>query len=133
MKQFVFFLFLFFSLNSFSQSVLKSWKDINYAGDKMGYHTLDIYLPETEKPDYPAIVVIYGSAWLSNNLKEAAFGSLGKPLLDAGFAVITPNHRSSADAKFPAQINDIKAAIRFIRAKAAEYKIDTSFIAVTGY
>lgn len=133
MKQFVFFLFLFFSLNSFSQSVLKSWKDLNYAGDKMGCHTLDIYLPETENPKYPAVVVIYGSAWLSNNAKASVMDNIAKPLLDAGFEVIAPNHRSSADAKFPAQINDIKAAVRFIRAKAAEYKIDTSFIAVTGY
>ena len=133
MKQLVFFLMLFLSLNTFGQSVSKSWKDINYAGDKMGYHTLDIYLPETVKPEYPAVVVIYGSAWLSNNLKGNVIETIGKPLLDAGFAVIAPNHRSSSDAKFPAQINDIKAAIRFIRAKAAEYKIDTSFIAVTGF
>lgn len=133
MKQLVFFLMLFLSLNTFSQTVSKSWKDINYAGDKMGYHNLDIYLPETGKPEYPAVVVIYGSAWLSNNLKGNVIETIGKPLLDAGFAVIAPNHRSSSDAKFPAQINDIKAAVRFIRANAAEYKIDTSFIAVTGY
>lgn len=133
MKQLVFFLMLFLSLNTFSQSFSKSWKDINYAGDKMGYHNLDIYLPKTGKPEYPAVVVIYGSAWLSNNLKGNVIENIGKPLLDAGFAVIAPNHRSSSDAKFPAQINDINAAIRFIRANAADYKIDTSFIAITGY
>ncbi len=133
MKQLVFFLMLFLSLNTFGQLVSKSWKDINYAGDKMSYHTLDIYLPETGKPKYPAVVVIYGSAWLSNNLKGNVIETIGKPLLDAGFAVIAPNHRSSSDAKFPAQINDIKAAVRFIRANATGYKIDTSFIAITGF
>lgn len=133
MKQLTFFLLLFASYSGFCQSYSKSWKDINYAGDSMGYHNLDIYLPETEKPKYPAVVVIYGSAWLSNNLKGNVIESIGKPLLNAGFAVIAPNHRSSSDAKFPAQINDIKAAVRFIRAKAADYKIDTSFISVTGF
>ena len=67
---------LFLSLNSFSQSVSKSWKDINYADDKMGYHTLDIYLPVTEKPKYPAVVVIYGSAWLANNAKAIKYAFL---------------------------------------------------------
>jgi acetyl esterase/lipase len=98
----------------------------------MKYHLLDIYLPKVEKPKYPAVISIYGSAWFGNDLKGTDLNTLGKALLDAGFAVITPNHRSSADAKFPAQIHDIKAAIRFIRANAGNYQIDTSFIGITG-
>lgn len=62
-----------------------------------------------------------------------AFQSMGKPLLDAGFAVISINHRSSSDAKYPAQINDVKAAIRFIRANAKKYNLDSSFIGITGF
>jgi acetyl esterase/lipase len=109
------------------------WKDLNYAGDEKVYHMLDIYLPSEGKPEYKAIVVIYGSGFMSNNLKEAAFKALGRPLLERGFAVICVNHRSSSDSLFPAQINDIKAAIRFVRAKGKDYQIDTSFIGVTGY
>ena len=45
---------------------------------KKVYHRLDIYLPQTEKQTYPVVIVIYGSAWFSNNLKEMAFSSLGK-------------------------------------------------------
>ncbi len=110
----------------------KNWKDINYAGDTMKYHKLDIYLPKEEEESYPAIVVVYGSAWLSNSMKGSDLKTLGKALLDAGYAVIMPNHRSSMDAKFPAQINDIKAVIRFVRANASTYSIDTSFIGITG-
>lgn len=54
-------------------------------------------------------------------------------LLDAGYAVVTPNHRASTDALYPAQIHDIKAVIRFIRGEAAKYKFDTSFIATSGF
>ncbi len=124
----------------FCQQVLKSrsetttsWKNLNYAGDAKEYHELDIYLPKVEKPAYPAVIVIYGSAWFSDNLKESVLTNLAKPLLDAGFAVVAPNHRSSMDAKFPAQINDIKAVIRFVRANAAKYRVDTSFIGITGF
>jgi len=120
------------SINSYSQQYSQSWKDLDYAGDAMVYHRLDIYLPEVEKPTYPVVVVIYGSAWFSNNMKGSDLATLGKALLDAGFAVVMPNHRSSMDAKFPAQINDIKAVIRFIRANAQQYQIDTTFIGITG-
>jgi len=107
--------------------------DINYANDDKVYHNLDIYLPQTDKPVYKAVIVIYGSAWLANNMKQIGFQILGKPLLDAGFAVVAINHRSSADAAYPAQINDVKAAIRFIRANAGQYNIDASFIGITGF
>ena len=108
--------------------------DVNYAGDGEVYHNLDIYLPKVEKESYPVVIHIYGSAWYSNNSKGMAdLGTICNALLNAGYAVVTPNHRSSADAKFPAQINDIKAVIRFVRAHAAEYKFDTSFIATSGF
>lgn len=110
-----------------------TFKDINYAGDRMEAHRLDIYLPEKKQDKYKVVVIIYGSAWFSNNAKQMAYMSIGKPLNDAGFAVVSINHRSSGDAKFPAQINDVKAAIRFIRAHADEYKLDTSFIGITGF
>lgn len=112
----------------------KEWKDVNYVGDDQAYHTCDIYLPKVEKESYPVVVHIYGSAWFSNNSKGAAdLGTIVKALLDAGYAVVCPNHRSSGDAKWPAQINDIKAVIRFIRGEAKAYKFDPSFIATSGF
>lgn len=109
------------------------WKDINYAGDDLEAHRLDIYLPSIQQEKYKVIVAIYGSAWFANNMKGMTFMSIGKPLVDAGFAVVCINHRSSGDAKFPAQIHDVKAAIRFLRANADKYKLDTSFIGITGF
>ena len=114
-------------------SVLPDYKDVNYAGDDLEAHKLDIYLPKTNKDKYKVVVIIYGSAWFANNMKGMAYMSIGKPLTDAGFAVVSINHRSSGDAKFPAQINDVKGAIRFIRANADKYKLDTSFIGITGF
>ena len=109
------------------------FKDVNYAGDDMEAHRLDIYLPKKGKAPYKAIIAIYGSAWFSNNMKAITYFSFGKPLLDAGFAVVCINHRSSGDEKFPAQIHDVKGAIRFIKAHAEDYKIDESFIGITGF
>lgn len=117
----------------FAAPVEPNWKDVNYAGDDLKAHNLDIYLPKTQQKTYKVIVAIYGSAWFSNDAKPFAFMSVGQPLIDAGFAVVCINHRSSGDAKYPAQIQDVKAALRFIRAHAAEYKLDTSFVGITGF
>lgn len=132
MKYFAVLIFSFITLNGFGQQYSKSWKNINYAGDTMVYHMLDIYLPQTPKPNYPVVIYIYGSAWMSNSSKGADMNTIGKALLDAGFAVVTPNHRSSFDAKFPAPMNDIKAAIRFVRANAKKYQLKTSFVGISG-
>ena len=107
---------------------------MNYAGDDKAYHNCDIYLPKKEAAKYPVVIHIYGSAWFSNNSKGAAdLGTIVKALLDAGYAVVCPNHRSSGDAKWPAQIHDIRAVIRFVRGEAAKYKFDPSFVATSGF
>lgn len=83
----------------------QEWKDINYVGDGQTYHTCDIYLPKEQKDSYPVVIHIYGSAWFNNNGKGMAdLGTIVKSLLDAGYAVVCPNHRSSIDAPWPAQI-----------------------------
>lgn len=110
-------------------------ENVNYVGDDKEYHTLDVYLP-TKKADngYPVIVHIYGSAWFSNNSKGMAdINTICRALLDAGYAVVCPNHRNSQDAKYPAQINDIKAVVRWIRGNAAKYGFDTDFIGTSGF
>ncbi len=132
MKRFVTIIFIFLSYTGFGQEYSKCWKDINYAGDSTVYHNMDIYLPEVQKMNFPAVVLIYGSAWLSNNSKGADLPVLGKALLNAGYAVVMPNHRASYDSLFPAQVHDIKAVVRYIRGNAEEYNIDSSFIAITG-
>ena len=112
----------------------KHWLDIDYVGDKHIGHRLDVHLPKIESEYYPVVICIYGSAWFSNNSKSNTFTSgLGQVLLENGFAVVSINHRSSRDAIFPAQIQDVKSAIRFIRANAVHFSLDTSFIGVTGW
>ncbi|MGF7229800.1 prolyl oligopeptidase family serine peptidase [Arachidicoccus sp.] len=133
MRYLLFTVLSFFCIHCFAQQSIKSWKDVNYAGDRMIYHKLDISLPQENRATYPVVIVIYGSAWFGNSFKGMAMQTLGRPLVDAGFAVVAPNHRSSKDSVFPAQINDIKSAIRFVRANAAKYHFDTSFIGITGF
>lgn len=112
----------------------KSWIDIDYVGDGIIGHKLDIFLPKEGKPPFPVVITIYGSAWFSNSSKGTCFNDgLGQTLLKNGFAVVSINHRSSRDAIWPAQIHDVKAAIRFIRGNASVFSLDTSFLGITGF
>ena len=112
----------------------QEWKDVNYVGDGKVFHNCDIYLPKQQKDSYPVVIHIYGSAWFSNNSKcMADLGTTVRSLLNAGYAVVCPNHRSSTDAQWPAQLHDIRAVVRFVRGEAKKYHFDPSFIATSGF
>lgn len=114
----------------------EKFTDLNYCDDGKAYHTLDVYIPKTKMPKkgFPVIVHIYGSAWFSNNSKGGAdINTICAALLDAGYAVVCPNHRSSGDAKYPAQIQDIKAVVRWVRGNAKKYHFDKKFVGTSGF
>jgi len=84
---------------------------------------LDLYLPPGEGP-FPVVVMIHGGAFMFGDKSDG--GGLGgvDQLLTAGYAVASINYRLSGEAKFPAQIQDVKAAVRFLRANAALYHLN---------
>ena len=109
-------------------------QNIDYVGDNHVGHKLDIYYPNDGKETHNVIIHIYGSAWGSNDGKGGAdHGTVGKAALDAGYIFVTPNHRTYNDALWPAQINDIKAVVRYLRGNKEELKIDDSFIGISGF
>ena len=108
-----------------------NWFNQDYVEDGIIGHRLDVLQPPTGSPPYPVVVFIYGSAWQCNSCKNAVTHVLPS-LLGGGFAVATINHRASSDAIYPAQIQDCKAAIRFLRANATTYGLDPNRIGVTG-
>lgn len=114
-----------------ADSIAQKWLNINYAGDELTGHLLDIYLPAKGETPFPVVVTIAGSAFFSNNSKQHAFG-IGKLLLKHSFAIIAANHRSSREAIFPAHVNDLKGVVRFLRANASKYRLDTTFIGIAG-
>jgi len=110
------------------------WLDVDYVGDGFIGHRLDIHLPASGTAPFPVVIAIYGSAFFSNSSKAAVYNDgWGQKLLENGFAVVSINHRSSRDAIFPAQIQDVKAAIRFVRANSSKFSLDNSFIGITGW
>ncbi len=108
--------------------------DIPY-GDAPGRaNLLDLYLPEHQPPStlptkaLPLIVWIHGGGWSAGDKANCPAVSA----VSHGFAVASINYRLTQQAKFPAQVQDCKGAIRFLRAHSAEYHIDPNEIGVWG-
>src|SRR5437660_29253 len=82
---------------------------------------LDLYLPENTNKSRPLLIWIHGGAWLAVS-KDG--GSPALQLTGQGYAVAHVGYRLSGEAKFPAQIHDCKAAVRWLRANAKKYQLD---------
>jgi acetyl esterase/lipase len=106
----------------------KVLKDLAYVPGGGPRQMLDLYLPKSDAP-LPLIVWIHGGGW-QNGSKDNPNPAL--PLLAKGYAVASINYRLSRQAPFPAQIQDCKEAIRWLRANAKEHNIDPDHIGAWG-
>ncbi|MEV5560740.1 cellulose binding domain-containing protein [Nonomuraea wenchangensis] len=94
-------------------------------------HLLDLYLPAGGTTPRPLIIWHSGSAWSSDDGKTGA-AAIAAVFNPRGFAVAGVSVRSSTQAVFPAQVHDVKAAIRWLRANAATYQLDPNRFAMMG-
>jgi len=100
-----------------------------YATPPTGELKLDLYLPpEPPAQPVPLLIWIHGGGWSEGG---RGFCPLA-PLARQGFAVASISYRLSGQAKFPAQIEDCKAAVRWLRAHAADYGYDPQRIGACG-
>lgn len=91
---------------------------------------LDLWKPQTASLPLPAILCIHGGGWYKG--ERSSMANLAQALAAKGFVAATISYRLSGEAKFPAAIQDCKAAVRFLRANAAQFGIDAKAIGVTG-
>jgi acetyl esterase/lipase len=91
---------------------------------------LDLWKPTTDSQPLPAIICIHGGGWYKG--ERSSMANLAQALAAKGFVTATISYRLSGEAKFPAAMQDCKAAVRFLRANAAKFGIDAKAIGVTG-
>jgi acetyl esterase/lipase len=91
----------------------------------------DLYLPDTGRGPFPLVVWIHGGGWSAGS-RDLNATSPQRQIVARGFALASIDYRLSGGAKYPAAVNDVKAAIRFFRANAATYKINPDRIAAWG-
>jgi acetyl esterase/lipase len=120
-------LFSLTTLTSPAQPSQKDLKDVAYAEAEGRKLLLDLHMPSPSNTNPYLIVWIHGGAWHS--------GSKASPpnsFVESGYALASVDYRLSVEAKFPAQVHDIKAAIRYLRANASKYGYRNDKIIIAG-
>ncbi len=126
MRRFIFLCSSAFFIASMGVSAQSLSSDVEYARVDGLSLKLDLHLPARERP--PLLVYVHGGAWRAGSRVDVPVAEL----LNHGFAIASVDYRLSTEARFPAQAHDIKAAIRFLRAKADLFHYDANSIGIVG-
>ena len=118
-------------------TALRRWgsvqRDVTYCTVDGVALKMDVYFPpKAQSTPLPVTVYVHGGAWVGGD-KESGAGMLAlDELRGRGYLVVAINYRLAPQYKFPAQIEDVKCAIRYLRANAATYGLDAQRIGVWG-
>jgi pectinesterase len=93
---------------------------------------LDVFQPKARrKHGYPAVLFVFGGGWRSGDRSHHV--PMAQQVAAQGYVTVTADYRLSTEALYPAAVHDLKGAIRWMRANAKTYNIDTTRIAVWGF
>jgi len=110
--------------------ILRKWLDLPYA-TLSSAQKLDVFLPDGGEGPFPVILHIHGGGFAIGDKRDIHVLTFLKGL-ECGYAVVSVNYRLSGEAVFPAGLQDIKTAIRWLRANSGQYHLDGSRIAACG-
>lgn len=105
-------------------SVDPTYKDLAYATVSSA-QKLDLYIPTASSGPFPVIIMVHGGGFMMGDKADGAGLTGVDQLLAAGYAVASINYRLSSEVTYPAQINDAKVAVRFLRANAEKYNLNS--------
>lgn len=108
----------------------EQYTDVQYAQVSKS-DTMDIYLPDTDE-DTPVVIMVHGGAFRMGDKQMEAVTKCFQVLLENNYAVATINYRLSDEAIYPAAVADAKAAVRYLKANAKQYRIDPENIYIWG-
>ena len=111
-------------------AALEAHPGLVYASYGQREMQLDLWKPKNAEQPLPAIICIHGGGWFKG--ERASMANLAQALAAKGFVTATISYRLSGEAKFPAALQDCKAAVRFLRANAAKFGINAGAIGVVG-
>jgi len=107
---------------------VKALRDLAYVSNGHQRQKLDLYVPAS-RTKLPVVIHVHGGAWMAG---EKGLSPSLASLLSKGFAVADINYRLAQDAIWPAQIEDCKAAVRWLRANSGKYNLDAKRFAAMG-
>ena len=106
-------------------------RDLTYGKGGDTELKLDLAMPKTGDGPFPAVVFLHGEGWRAGNRQQMNHFIEGMARL--GYVSITVDYRLVPTARFPAQVEDCKAAVRWLRANAKKYRVRPDRIGVVGF
>ena len=106
------------------------WKDITYSRPGGSDLKMDAFVPEGAGP-FPAVVIAHGGGWEAGD-KVTYVSPVFGPLAHAGFAWFSIDYRLTPYVRNAGQLEDLRAAIRYVRSHAARFHVDPNRIAILG-
>jgi acetyl esterase/lipase len=107
----------------------KTLTDVRYCTLDASSQKMDVYFPDSGGP-WPALVYVHGGSWMHGDKSEAVM--LARGMTSQGYLVVSINYRLYPAGKFPIMIEDVKCAIRSLRAHAGEYNLAPNRVAAIG-
>jgi acetyl esterase/lipase len=102
--------------------------DIRYGSEDPAHQVLDLYLPPGRRRA-PVVLWIHGGGWRTGTRKEVA---PVVSLVSSGYALASIDYRLTPEARFPAPLDDCRAAVRWLHAHAGDYRLDSARVAAVG-
>ncbi|HZJ25177.1 MAG TPA: alpha/beta hydrolase, partial [Anaerolineales bacterium] len=103
--------------------------DVDYCSMGAVNQKMDIYFPASGGP-WPVLAYVHGGSWMHGDKSEAIL--FAARMTSQGYLVVSINYRLYPEGKFPHMIEDVKCAIRSLRAHASEYNLDPNRVAAIG-
>jgi acetyl esterase/lipase len=107
-------------------------RNLRYVEHGHERHVLDIYKPVDSAEVIPLIVFVHGGSWRQRSKDDNPVLPFALSFVARGYAIASVGYRLSQHAAYPAQIHDLKAAVRWLRANARRYGIDPDRLAAWG-
>src|SRR5947209_19327170 len=105
-------------------------RNIEFANPDGQHLQLDMARPKAGSGPFPAVVCVHGGGFRAGTRR--GYDGLCIRLAERGYVALTVSYRLAPKYRFPAAVHDVKAAVRWLRANAAKYRIDPTRIGVTG-
>ena len=121
-------LVILFGVAAMAGAALQS--DIEFAKMDGVSLKMDAWVPDGAGP-FPTVVLVHGGGWQQGD-KQTTFNPIFEPLSNAGFVWFTVNYRLAPKYRYPAAVDDVVSAIRYIEDHAGEFKVDPKRIAISG-
>jgi acetyl esterase/lipase len=114
-------------LRSIDSTAVRSHKRIQFAADQS--LALNVYQP-LHPGKYPGVVQIYGGAWRAGSPNQDE--NFSRYLASRGYVVVAIDYRHAPQHRFPAQLDDVKMAIEYVRSHAGQWEIDPERLGIIG-